>query len=149
MASRSSSTSSASVVPSVLLTWFGSSSPRARWARISPPAGAWHGRTPDGGAGSASSGVSRDTPPEAGTRSPPRFQASPAAPWRSPGNPPSLPAWQSAVRSAAGSREQPVEHVVAVTGFIQIERNTGAFQAERDNCQRPAYQHKAEAAQRP
>ena len=45
--------------------------------------------------------------------------------------------------------EQPVEHVVAVTGFIQIERDTGAFQAERDNCQRPAYQHKAEAAQRP
>ncbi len=36
IASRSSSTSSASIVPSVLLTWFGSSSPRARWARICP-----------------------------------------------------------------------------------------------------------------
>ena len=44
--------------------------------------------------------------------------------------------------------EQPVEHVVAAAGFIQIERYPRAFQAERDDGQRAADQHKAEAPQR-
>ncbi len=44
--------------------------------------------------------------------------------------------------------EQPVEHVVAATGFIKIKRYPRAFQAERDDGQRAAYQHKAEASQR-
>ena len=44
--------------------------------------------------------------------------------------------------------QQPVQHIVAAAFFIQIQRDSGAFQAQGHHRQRAANQHKAEAAQR-
>ena len=44
--------------------------------------------------------------------------------------------------------QQQVDTVLAAAAFIEIQRDTGAFQAKRHHCQRPANQDEAEPAER-